>query len=225
MTRYSIKNSLNELFVQRQLPSSTARNRMLQFRNKPKRKKVYFAPAIMTVLLCIVASVGLFFLTQTTPLIKTATPTQEIINYTNGKYSLYDITIHDSKSEVIKKLGTDYVETINEEVGGVKLKDSSTLEYKNLNLSIQLSEDQVISITTNNLNENSVERLLKSYNGDKFFFDNSADKYDENNAKHLYSKETLQMITMKYDPDRNLWLTLSIASPEFIENLENGIYE
>ena len=69
------------------------------------------------------------------------------------------------------------------------------------------------------------ERLYESYKGGKYYYEGSTEPTSEQNAKHLYSEETLQMVTAKYDPSRTLWLSISYTSPEFISNLKKGIYE
>lgn len=146
------------------------------------------------------------------------------VSFVNEKFYLYDITINDSKSEVIEKLGTDYVEeTDPEQSGGWSWKDFSILEYKNLNTVIYFSGNQIVSMTLNNLNEPDVNQFLNSYTGGKFNPEVSTNISAP--IRHIYSTESFQLITVKHDPGPNLWLTISSAAPGFIKNMENGIYE
>lgn len=205
-----IKNSFNVLFEQ--LPTPVMRERMLQFEKKQHKKKIYLIPAIITIFLFI--GTGLFLLQEMS---FQSHNSETFFQMKNDQYYLYDITIFDLKSQVIEKLGENYIEDNTPEVYGEKLKDASILTYKDLNLTFQLSEGRVVSITMNYVDKDALEALLNSYSGDKFI--------NEDGTTHLYVKDTLQMLTIKYDANQNLWLSLHLASPEFIQNLENGIYE
>ena len=156
---------------------------------------------------------------------KNITDFETAFSVLDGEHYLYGITIQDTKSDVIQKLGIDHIEYTNPEIGGHHVYFTSILEYKSLNLSIHFNEDKVVSIFMNHVNENVFEKMFDSYSGGKYLYESSINDYSENNAKHLYSKDTLQMVTAKFDPYRNLTVSISLATPEFIQNIENGIYE
>ena len=75
-------------------------------------------------------------------------------------------------------------------------------------------------MTQKNLNVSTIPTMEVS-----IIYEGSTESTSEQNAKHLYSEETLQIVTAKYDPYQTLWLTISYTSPEFISNLKAGIYE
>ena len=226
MTRKSIKHSFDELFEQRQLPSAHAKERMLNFQLKRQKRKIQFVPFLVTILFFIgISAATIGYISEH----KLDHSGEEITFFNNtfsiedGKFYLYGITHDDSKTKVIETLGDDYIEDTNVELGGSRYFDR--LVYEKLGLTIIFNQDQVISITVKVNDPEEFERLYDSYNEGKYYYEGSTDPTSEQNVKHLYSEETLQIVTTKYDPYQTLWLTISYTSPEFISNLKAGIYE
>jgi hypothetical protein len=154
---------------------------------------------------------------------------EDLINVENtifteelGEYYLYGITLGDSKSEVIERLGENYKDVFDPETNGSGA--DSILEYNNL--SVHLFEDKVFLISIPRMDEGYYEKTFNEYDGDKFVdWQDKEDKYSLSYARFFYSEETSHILMAKYDPKKNLYVSLLYKDINFDETLNSPFLE
>ena len=153
---------------------------------------------------------------------------EELMNVENavfseeqGIYYLYGVTLGDSKSEVIEKLGEDYKDVFDPEHNCTEA--DSVLEYDNL--CVHLFEDKVL-ISIPRMDESYYEKIFNEYDGEKFVdWQDKEDKYSLSYARFFYSEGTSHILMAKYDPEKNLYVSLSYKDINFDETLKSPFLE
>lgn len=167
----------------------------------------------------LLATVVVFFVIGQIPADTQQTTSEIVIEHPifteeNGKYYLYGVTLNDSKSTVIEKLGENYKE--DPDTGNSGTGADSILVFEELK--VHFFEDKVILLEIQKMNENSFDEIFDQYQGEKFIspgYEN--DKYNIGYSRYLYSKESSQAIMAKYDPEKNLYVFLTPISDNFYE--------
>lgn len=141
------------------------------------------------------------------------------ISKENGKFYFNGITLKDSKSEVIEILGGDCIEVDDHGTGATLI-----LEYDNLLIFFN-GELVVYEIIIRSFDEPYYEALFDSFIKDGVVYNSGEDKYNLNSARFFYSKDSSQLVTAKYDPNRNLFVFFMHADNNFFDAFEVGAYE
>lgn len=137
-----------------------------------------------------------------------------------GEYYLYGVTLGNSKSEVIEKLGENYIDVFYLDGSGA----DSILEYNNVE--VHLVKDEVFMISIPRMNESDYEKMFNEYDGEKFVdWQDKYDRYSLSYARFFYSEEAAHILMAKYDPARNLRVSLSYKDINFEETLKSPFLE
>ncbi|MBO0587599.1 MULTISPECIES: hypothetical protein [unclassified Sporosarcina] len=148
-------------------------------------------------------------------------PENEIFTEENGFYYIYGVTLNDSKSRVIEKMGKEFKEIFDSEVNVTGA--DSILEYSNS--SFHFYREKLIFVMVEELDVEYYDNLF-IHNNDKYVNQSyKIDKYNSNSIRYFYSKDTSQILMAKYDPDRNLTIMLTTADDNFYESLKAGAIE
>lgn len=123
-----------------------------------------------------------------------------------GFLYLQGVTLGDSQTKIIERLGEKY--TIdNQEDGSV----ADVIFIYDGNARFYFYEDKLITVLLTKVDGNYFDKLFNDYEGIKV--NSSTD-----NDRFIYSKETSQILKATFVPDGNLYLYLSYAGPDLLEN-------
>lgn len=123
-----------------------------------------------------------------------------------GLFYLHGLTLGDSKSKVVRLLGENYTTEFQEDGSNADL----ILDYGG-EARFYFLQEKLILILFTNTDENHFDKLFSEYNGMKFMSDGS---------RYFYSNETFHVLKAEYIPNGKLYLYLSYAGPELMENAE-----
>ena len=123
-----------------------------------------------------------------------------------GLFYLHGLTLGDSKSKVVRHLGKDYTTEFQEDGSNADL----ILDYEG-EARFYFLQEKLILILLTNTNEDRFDKLFSEYNGMKFTSDGS---------RYFYSNEASHVLKAEFIPNRKLYLYLSYAGPELMENAE-----
>jgi hypothetical protein len=137
----------------------------------------------------------------------------------------YGLRINDSKETVILTIGSgkDYLEEKDVEIGGKGNFDR--LIYESLDLTLLFTSDQLVSAFVEIHDTEAFDRFFESFTGNKLAHIVHDKQTSEKNIRILFSEESLNVVTAKYNSDETLTLELGTATPEEISNWKNGILE
>lgn len=131
--------------------------------------------------------------------------TKPTISEKQGLLYLQGLTLGDSQSKVIERLGVNYSKNDN--------VDGSSADYQfNYDgiASFYFYQGKLDSMIYLKVDENYFEKLFNDYEGFKF--------YTRDNDRYIYSQETGQLLKATIVPDGNLYLYLIDGGKDLLEN-------
>lgn len=133
--------------------------------------------------------------------------TKPTFSEVQGLLYLQDVTLGDSQSKVIERLGKNYIIDDYEDGSGADF----ILDYAGI-ARFYFYQDKLDSIIFLNLDKTYFDKLFNDYDGFKFRTPTSG------NDRYFYSKETGQLLKATIVPDGNLYLYLMHGGKDLLEN-------
>lgn len=124
-----------------------------------------------------------------------------------GFLYLNGVTLGDSQSTVIERLGDNYTVDDHEDGSGADF----ILDYDGI-ARFYFYQEKLDSIIFLNVDEGYFDKLFNDYNGFKFLTPTT------NNDHYFYSKETGQLLKATIIPDGSLYLYLMQGGKDLLEN-------
>lgn len=129
-----------------------------------------------------------------------------IFSEQEGLLYIQQVTLGDSKSKVMKQLGEGYVEETPED----GIVADSVFNY-NDQARFYFYEGKLDLVVITNVDKTHFDNLFDQYEGVKFV------SYE---SHYIYSKETSHVLKSEFIPEGSLYLSLSYAGPEIMENAD-----
>ena len=188
------------------------RNVLNEIENNSKRPKHKWRYAVITAILTM--SAMLFVLNELFIESEQQSVTELQLDMTKptfyeeqGLLYLHGVTLGDSQSSVIERLGENYT-VVDFEDGTLA---DLILDY-NGHAKFYFYEDKLDSIVFMNVDESYFDKLFNDYDGFKFLTPTT------DNDRYIYSKETGQLLKATIVPDGNLYLYLLHGGKDLLEN-------
>lgn len=133
--------------------------------------------------------------------------TKPTFSEVQGLLHLQDVTLGDSQSKVIERLGKNYTIEDFEDGSGADF----ILDYAGM-VRFYFYHDKLDSIIFMNIDKTYFNKLFNDYDGFKFLTTTT------NNDRYIYSKETGQLLKATIVPNGNLYLYLLNGGKDLLEN-------
>ncbi|SDO09618.1 hypothetical protein SAMN05518871_11052 [Psychrobacillus sp. OK028] len=133
--------------------------------------------------------------------------TKPTLSEEQGLLYLHGVTLGDSQSKVIERLGVNYKVDDYEDGSGADF----ILDYGGI-ARFYFYQDKLDSIIFMKVDKTYFDKLFNDYNGFKFLTPTTGDD------RYFYSKETGQLLKATIVPDGNLYLYLMRGGKDLLEN-------